>query len=226
MECTAHRLQAARDLKIVIRHDLDYEITNTWKMLEIERELGLTSVVYFDVHCKNYGGPEIVGLYEEFGPSGFLFGLHINIAYHHQGESECLEVYDRDLRILRHLGIEPHSVVAHYYPESEIPKPRYHNGHIELWSHAMWKAGNHFYPRSFHGAFLRRPPDPGRVNRLSDGGNYIYMPVEEYVSEYLKDHEHAWLSFHGIYYEQENGDLIFGGQIGKGDYDVSTDKQS
>jgi len=215
MECLAHRLVASRDLKIVIRHDLDYEIVKAWRMLEIERELGLTSVVYFDVHCKNYGGPEIRNLYREFQPHGFLFGLHINIAYHHDGEAECLEVYDTDLRTLRHLGIEPHSVAAHFYPEDQAPKPEYHNGDIELWSHNMWKSGLDFYPRSFHGSFLRRPPDPGRANRISDGGNYISMPVEYFVGEYLKDYEHAWLSFHPIYYEENNGDLVFTGQIGK-----------
>lgn len=215
MQCVKHRLATSRDLKLVIRHDLDYEIVKAWKMLEIEREYGLTSVVYFDLHCKNYGEPEIVALYKEFSPHGFLFGLHINIAYHHQGEAECLEVYDNDLRILHHIGIDPHSVVAHYYPEKEIPKPAYGNGEIELWSHAMYQAGLEYYPRSFHGAFLSRPPGPGRVNRLSDGGNYLHVPVEYFVGEYLEHNEHAWLSFHPIYYEENNGDLNFGGQIGK-----------
>ena len=215
MQCVKHRLAASRNIKLVIRHDLDYEIVNAWKMLEIERELGLASVVYFDVHCKNYGEAEIVKLYQEFKSHGFLFGLHINIAYHYKGEAECLEIYDLDLQWLRALGIEPHSVVAHYYPESEIAKPEYHNGHIELHSHELYKSGLHYYPPSFHGAFLTRPPDPGRVNRLSDGGNYIHVPVEYFVGEYLKDHEQAWLSFHPIYYEQQNGDLVFGGQIGK-----------
>ena len=203
--------RACPDLNLVIRHDVDFDIVTGGWMLEIERSIGLSSVVYLDIHSPSYGLYEIVELYKEFQDS-HEFGIHINVAYDHVGKEECYQAFDDDLRILRDANFFPHSCAAHYYNTSILPVPEFHNGHVESWSHNLNLLQQEYYPRSFHHLHFNGV----KTKNLTDGGATLPKDGMEKFLENLEDTDKAYMSFHPIHFERNGTDVVYAKKISGG----------
>ena len=114
MEKRSYRnwMKCLKNKDIILRHDVDFDIQTVRDMMEIEREQGLHSVVYVDVHSPSYSMDDIVRLYSDFKDDGFLFGLHINTAYDYKPK-KAWKHFLKDVEDLKG-NIEVDSCVAHW----------------------------------------------------------------------------------------------------------------
>lgn len=189
-------LKHCKEKNIVIRHDIDFDIKTAWRMLELERRFGLNSVVYVDIHSPSYSMDDIKELYNEYRGDGFRFGLHINVAYDYKTPDEAWEQYLKDVKAMRIEGMNPHSVVGHFYDARIIPVPAYTNRDIETNS-----TYQHDLPMSFKTAcFHRVKPivmhDSG--GKLCNGGYNFRSPMEYF--DYVKDGMPAYIQIHPVHY--------------------------
>lgn len=202
MAAVAKKKQAYPDLNLVIRHDIDFDIQMARKMLEIEHKHGLNSVIYVDVRSPSYLMADIVALHKDFTPHGFKFGIHINVAYDHDGEDACWQAYLNDLQLLRENGIEPHSCVGHYYSERMAPIPQYDNVAVEL------KSGQNHDVYATPLPFIRACLS-GQHVRLGDGGGSIAQDVSTWIDS-LNGKFDAYLSFHPVHFRSDgNGNVVY-----------------
>lgn len=209
MESVAVKKRECPRLKLVIRHDVDFDIHTARKMLEIEKDFNLSSVVYLDVHSPSYDLSEILSLHKDFEKT-HDFGIHINVAYDHTGEEECYQAFDDDLRMLRDANFFPHSCVAHYYNTSSLPVPEFHNGHVEAWSHNLNLLQQEYYPQGFH----RLHFNGVKTKNLTDGGASLPEGGLEKFLESLGDTDKAYMSFHPVHFERNGIDVVYAKKIG------------
>jgi hypothetical protein len=189
--------------KIVLRHDADFDIDNCRRMMEIERDLGLVSVAYVDIHDPNYTMEDIRDLHRDFSGDGFLFGLHVNTAYGRDPD-DALAEFQADLWRMEAAGIRPHSIVAHAFSERIVSRPAFSNFEVVAWNDE--KVGQ---PPSFLRAFF----NGGQVWKLGDGGGTLSTSPLVFL-DLMRHGESAYLSFHPIHFRKDGEDLIFTKPIG------------
>lgn len=218
MDAVAKKKRVCPDLNLVIRHDIDFDIHTARAMMEVERERGLSSVIYVDVHSPSYSVADIVALHKDFVFDGFEFGIHINMAYDNDGPKACWKAYLDDLKLLKDHGIEPHSCVAHFYDERLAPVPAYDNLAVEMQSDRHHTKGT---PRAFVKACLF-----GSFVKLGDGGGLLACDVPSWVDSLTALYD-AYLSLHpvhfainpsyGVYYTKK-----IGGKKNITEHDINT----
>lgn len=184
---------------IIIRHDIDFDIEVCRRMMEIERERGLTSVVYVDVHSPSYSMDDIRKLYEDF--MEFDFGLHVNVAYDYEKDRANAE-FVRDAANLREV-IPVGSCSGHYYDSTLIDIPEYNNVDVER------EGDESGYLMSFDSQY--GPFDM----RFGDGGGKMLISIIDWLGS-VKN-KRCYIQIHPVHYKITNGDVIYTKKIGAGD---------
>jgi hypothetical protein len=177
----------------VLRHDIDYDIQMARKLMEIERRLGLSSIVYVLPNSPSYSISDIKKLYDDFKDDGFLFGIHIGHSYDNPDPEGAYKDYLNDLKTFEENGIKIHSCVAHYWESRIVPVPKYRNTAIEERSNK-----ENICP-SFYTLY-------GGYKKLSDSAGII-VPNSFVFS--LNGNEKYYLQTHPVYYHMEGDEAIF-----------------
>lgn len=202
MRAAAAKKRECPDLNLIIRHDVDYDIKTCRRMLEIEREHGLTSVSYLDVHSPSYTLKDAAQLHNDFARYGFKFGIHINVMYDYEDPKECCSVYHQDVIALRMAGIEVDSCATHYYSCSII-EPQVG---IDL-EHISGKSPD--LPDPFISKYFK-----GNPSKLGDGGGVIRRDVLKWIA-LLRDDQEAFLLTHPVHYAASGRDLYYTKRLGR-----------
>lgn len=71
-----------RDGRVYLRHDIDVYPENIFNFLDVERNVGVRSIFFFQSNCSFYNmlSPEIGSIIRTLEESGFEVGLHIDAA--------------------------------------------------------------------------------------------------------------------------------------------------
>lgn len=107
-----------KGVEIIIRHDVDFDIEILEKMLEIEKNLNISSIVYFlppELPNSPYTIEDISNLYQKYKDHGFKFGLHLNYGYFTGDFNKCIIMYNKTIELFKNNGIELNSHSAHGY---------------------------------------------------------------------------------------------------------------
>lgn len=207
-------LKYCKEKNIIIRHDIDFDIKTAWCMLELERRFGLNSVVYVDIHSPSYSIDDIKELYNEYRGDGFGFGLHINVAYDYPPD-EAWEQYLKDVGTMRKEGMNPHSIVGHFYDSRIVPVPEYTNRDIETNSTYEPKLPMSFKTACFHKVKPTVMSDSG--GKLFSG-HVLKSPMEYF--DCIKDDMPAYIQTHPVHYHTteevfwRNQDAIYTKKLG------------
>jgi hypothetical protein len=205
------------NVNLIIRHDIDFDIKTVRKMMEIEKDNSLWSIIYVDIHSPSYTLEDIRSLYEDFHKDGFLFGIHINIAYDCSTGTECWQRYKEDIEILSKI-IEIHSCTGHSYSSDVVRQPEHTN--IDIEDKSNRELG---YPPSFPQAFNIKPIIGRGVIRCADSaGRLVCIHEDDRLSSNIRkwlislndDTESVYYLAHPVYYYVSNNDVIFSKRFG------------
>lgn len=189
-----------KGLNIVLRHDIDFDIRMARKMLEAEYNVGISSVIYFDIHSPSYNKDDIISLYNDFSKLGFLFGLHINVAYDYDNKEDILNAYKNDLKTIKNMGIDIHSCTEHFYSESIANKGNFTNKDVCKLSTKVDGC-----PDSFSKVFGTKD---GIYPKLSDsGGKMLHNPID-WIKNNI-NRQNLYMVFHPIHYYDLDNDIIY-----------------
>lgn len=177
----------------VLRHDVDYDLHMARKLMEIERRLGLTSIVYVLPNSPSYSINDIKKLYDDFKDDGFLFGMHIGHSYDNPDPEGAFNDYLNDLKIFKENGITIHSCVAHYWESRIVPVPKYSTTKIEERSDRENICPS-FY--KLYQGYLK----------LNDSAGII--KPDSFVFNLNKNQKY-FLQTHPVYYRMEGDEAIF-----------------
>jgi hypothetical protein len=177
----------------VLRHDVDYDIHMARKLMEIERRLGLSSIVYVLPNSPSYSISDIKKLYDDFKDDGFLFGMHIGNSYDNSDPEGAFNDYLSDLKTFEENDIKVHSCVAHFWQSSIIPPSEYSNKYIEE------RSDKENICPSFYALYK------GYI-RLGDSSGSL--SPDSWVSG-LQDDKKYFMQTHPVYYRVEGDDAIF-----------------
>lgn len=187
--------------QIVLRHDIDFDIRTARRMLEIEREYDFWSIVYVDVHSPSYSLKDIEKLYEAFCNDGFLFGIHINVAYRLRAPVSRFVQYKKDLATLGNI-LDIHSCTGHFYSATVADSGSYNNVWLERIS------SNYGGPLSFSDIFEvengRCADSGGKIVCIED--RLITSDIDKWVARLQ---QHGYFLAHPIHYCIDGEDVMY-----------------
>ena len=222
-----------KGVEIIIRHDVDFDIEILEKMLEIEKRLNISSIVYFlppELPNSPYTMEDISNLYQKYKDYGFKFGLHLSYGYFTNDQNECIKMYNKTIELFKNNGIELDSHSAHGY-ELKYAGPMLYNNFIL--ENDIDK--QNFPTKSFHHKYQTSDSSDHiydscgklisivnkevlnyKIKRYSDfeGTNYkVYKHSENLLTytldEVMKTSKKIWLLFHPVHWQMSEDNNLY-----------------
>jgi len=98
---------------LILRHDVEWDVSRALAMAEIEKAHGVRSTMYFRVDTKAFDLPAMRWLQDE----GFEIGYHFNTLDRCGGDFDrASALFERELRELREAGLKIDTVCSHGDP--------------------------------------------------------------------------------------------------------------
>ncbi|MHA2357714.1 MAG: hypothetical protein ACXABK_02960 [Candidatus Heimdallarchaeaceae archaeon] len=122
-------------IHVFIRHDVDLSLDRLLEIVNLEKEKGIFSTLFFRLHSEKYSFEEAIPIIQHLYSEGFEIGFHYEVLSQTKGNTEeALNLFSKELNELRQYA--PIKVAAHHGDKysnekiwSEIDKEK-----LDVWS--------------------------------------------------------------------------------------------
>lgn len=102
-----------KPLTLILRHDVEWSSQRALAIAKLEQSYGFRSTFCFRVDTKAFN----LEIMRELQSKGFEVGYHFNTLDRCKGDFEkAIDLFERELRLLREAGIDVHTVCSHGDP--------------------------------------------------------------------------------------------------------------
>jgi len=100
-------------IHVFIRHDVDLSLNRLLEIVNLEKERGIFSTLFFRLHSEKYSFEEALPIIQHLHSEGFEIGFHYEVLSQTKGNTEeALNLFSKELNELREYV--PIKVVAHH----------------------------------------------------------------------------------------------------------------
>jgi len=100
-------------IHVFIRHDVDLSLNRLLEIVNLEKERGIFSTLFFRLHSEKYSFEEALPIIQHLHSEGFEIGFHYEVLSQTKGNTEeALNLFSKELNELRQYV--PIKVVAHH----------------------------------------------------------------------------------------------------------------